>query len=296
MPAAAWTIKPLPRQKTGESIAGHSDRFLTMSATIAISNQKGGVAKTTTCLSLGGALAEMGHAVLLIDLDPQANLTMSLGLKPEQLRRTVIDPLMGTSSLVGVSQEVGIPGLDIVPANYELALVDKVFYKLPGYQFRLRQALARMYEGMYRYVLVDCPPSLAPLTLNALTAADLVIIPVQCELYAAHSLRQMIRLALQMREQGNPDLDYRGLITMYDQRNKISRMILEQIQSVQNPLFFRTIIQIDAKLKECPVYGKPITTYASRSRGAQQYRALAQELQPPEIEALLQKREAESSE
>jgi chromosome partitioning protein len=296
MPAAAWTIKPLPRQKTGESIAGHSDRFLTMSATIAISNQKGGVAKTTTCLSLGGALAEMGHAVLLIDLDPQANLTMSLGLKPEQLRRTVIDPLMGTSSLVGVSQEVGIPGLDIVPANYELALVDKVFYKLPGYQFRLKQALSRMYEGMYRYVLVDCPPSLAPLTLNALTAADLVIIPVQCELYAAHSLRQMIRLALQMREQGNPDLDYRGLITMYDQRNKISRMILEQIQSVQNPLFFRTIIQIDAKLKECPVYGKPITTYASRSRGAQQYRALAQELQSPEIEALLQKREAESSE
>jgi chromosome partitioning protein len=267
-----------------------------MSATIAVSNQKGGVAKTTTCLSLGAALAEMGHSVLLVDLDPQANLTMSLGLKPDQLRRTVLDALMNTSSLLGVSRETGTVGLDIVPANDELALADKVFYKMPGYQYRLKQALGRLYEGMYRYILLDCPPSLAPLTLNALTAADLLIIPVSCELYAAFSLQKMVRFALQLREQCNPALDYRALVTMYDQRNKISRMILEQMQNGQSLPFFKTIIQIDTRLKESPVYGEPVTSHASKSRGARQYRALAEELVDPEIEALLEKHQAETSE
>jgi chromosome partitioning protein len=263
-----------------------------MSATIAIGNQKGGVAKTTTCLSLGAALAEMGHTVLLIDLDPQANLTLSLGLKPEGLRRTVVDSLLGTSSLVSISRETGVMGLDIVPANYELALVDKVFYKMPGYQFRLKQGIDRIYQDMYEYILLDCPPSLAPLTLNALAAANLLIIPLQCEIYAAYSLRRMSRLALQIREQCNPDLDYRGLVTMYDQRNKISRMILEQIQNGKNNAFFRTVIQIDSKLKSSPAFGQPITTYASKSRGAEQYRALAQELSSPEMDALLHKRKS----
>lgn len=254
-----------------------------MSTTIAISNQKGGVAKTTTCLSLGAALAEMGHMVLLIDLDPQANLTLSLGLKPEDLRSTVVDALMGTSSLVAVSRETSVFGLDLVPANQELALVDKVFYKMPGYQFRLKQLLARVYQGMYEYVLLDCPPSLAPLTLNALTAANLLIIPVQCEIYAVGSLRQMVRLAVQVRQQCNPNLAYRALITMYDQRNRISQVILEQMRNGRDELFFNTIIQIDARLKESPAYGQPITSFASKSRGAQQYRALAQELKNLEL-------------
>jgi chromosome partitioning protein len=260
-----------------------------MSATIAISNQKGGVAKTTTCLSLGAALAEMGCGVLLIDLDPQANLSSSLGLRPQQLHRTIVDTLMGTSSLVGVSQETDTFGLDIVPANYELTLVDKVFYELPGYQYRLKQALGRIDQDMYDYILLDCPPALAPLTLNALTAADLLIIPAQCELYAAQSLRQVIRLALQLREKVNPNLAHRVLITMYDQRNKISRLVLEQMKDGLSPVLFRTIIQIDTKLRECPAYGKPITRYASKSRGAEQYRALAQELQSPEIGQLLRR-------
>jgi len=259
-----------------------------MSITIAISNQKGGVAKTTTCLSLGAALAEMGHGVLLIDLDPQANLTLSLGLDSKQLRRTVIDTLMGNNSLVGVSRQTNTSVLDIVPANSELTLVDKVFYKLPGYQFRLKQAIGRIFQGLYQYILLDCPPYLAPLTLNALTAADLLIIPVQCELYAAHSLRQIIGLALQMREQVNANLDYRVLVTMYDERNKISRIILEQMQNELGKVLFKTIIQIDTKLRECPAFGKPITSYAPKSRAAQQYRALAQELQCQEIRQLPQ--------
>lgn len=267
-----------------------------MSTTITISNQKGGVAKTTTCLSLGAALAEMGHSVLLVDLDPQANLTLSLGIKPETLRRTVLDALLGHSSLVGVSQETETVYLDLVPANYELALADKILYKLPGFQFRLQTAIQKLHPGMYNYVLLDCPPALSPLALNALTAADLLLIPVQCELYAAQSLRRMIRLALQMRRHYNPNLDYRVLVTMYDQRNKISQIILDQLQNGRGYELFETIIQIDTKLRESPVYGRPITAYAPGSRSAAQYRALAQELTSPEIDRLLHRKEAESSE
>jgi chromosome partitioning protein len=266
-----------------------------MSATIAISNQKGGVGKTTTCLCLGAALAEMGHPVLLIDLDPQANLTLSLGLQSRNLRRTLIDTLMGTGSLVGVSYETDVFALDVVPANHELALVDKVFYRLPGYQFRLKQALDRIQQEMYDYVLLDCPPSLAPLTLNALAAADLLIIPVQCEFYATHDLRKAVGLARQMRQQANPNLDQRVLITMYDQRNKISRILLEEIQSRFGGVLLKTIIQIDTKFREGPAVGQPITSYAPRTRGAEQYRALARELHSPEITQLLQ-RQGESIE
>lgn len=262
-----------------------------MCAIIAISNQKGGVGKTTTCLSLGAALAEMGHPVLLIDLDPQANLTLSLGLQPHNLRRTIIDTLMGTSSLVGVSYETDVFALDIVPANHELALVNKVFYGMPGYQYRLKQALDRIQQDAYDYILLDCPPSLAPLTLNALAAADLLIIPVQCEFYAAHGLGQVIGLARQIRQQVNPDLDYRVMVTMYDQRNRISKIMLEEMQKRFGNILLDTIIQIDTKLREGPVAGKPITSYASSSRGAEQYRALARELTSPQIARLLQRQE-----
>ncbi len=249
------------------------------STTIAISHQKGGVAKTTTCLSLGGALAEMEQSVLLVDLDPQANLTLSLGLDPRQLRRTVADALVGSDSLVGVSRESGLLGLDIVPANYELTLVDKVLYTRPNYQYRLREALKRVYPGLYDYILLDCPPALSPLTLNALSAADLTIIPVQCDAYAGQSLRQTLRFVDQLREQYNPRLTWRLLVTMYDQRNRISRIILEELRQEYGSLLFETLIQIDTRLRESPRTGQPITTYAPRSRGAQQYRALAQELQ-----------------
>jgi chromosome partitioning protein len=258
-----------------------------MSMTIAISSQKGGVAKTTTCLSLGAALAEMGHSVLLIDLDPQANLTISLGLNPKQLHRTVSDTLVGDCSLVGVSRETSIFDLDVVPANSQLTLVDRALYKTPGYQFRLRKLIDGIFHGLYEYVLLDCPPYLAPLTLNALTAADLLIIPVQCELYAPYSLRHVIGLARQIREQINTNLDYRVLVTMYDGRTRVSRLVLEQMQHDLSPVLFKTIIQIDTKLKECSAWGKPITSYAPRSRAAQQYRALAQELQGQDVRQLL---------
>ena len=249
-----------------------------MTKIIAISNQKGGVAKTTTCLSLGACLAEMGQMVLLIDLDPQANLTLSLGLNPQELRRTVGDALLGNASLVSVSRESPMFGLDILPANHGLTLLDKALYGRSGYQFRLQEGLGEIEPGFYNFVLIDCPPSLGTLTLNALTAADLAIIPIQCEYFAAKTLNRHIDVLKRVREKTNPQLAYRVLVTMYDQRNGICRVILGQMQRKLDSLLFETRIDVDTKLRESPVYGQPITLYAPKTRGAEQYRALAQEL------------------
>jgi chromosome partitioning protein len=249
-----------------------------MTRTIAISNQKGGVAKTTTTLSLGASLAEMGQNVLLIDLDPQANLTLSLGLRPEGLRRTVGDAFLGNASLVSVSRESAAFGLDVVPANQELVVLDKILYGRKGYEFHLKNGLDAMDDGLYDTVLIDCPPSFGTLTLNGLTAADLLVIPVQCEYYAAHALRQIMGLIKLVRQKTNPHLNYRVLVTMYDRRNRISRSVLEQMQRGLSDALFKTIIEIDTKLRESPAFGQPITLYAPKTRGAQQYRALAEEL------------------
>jgi chromosome partitioning protein len=256
---------------------GHLE-LITMTTTIAISSQKGGVAKTTTCLSLGACLAEMGKTVLLIDMDPQASLTLAMGLKPDELRRTVSDALLGTVSLVSVSRESPIFGLDIIPANKGLVVLDKILYGRKGYEYYLKNGLDVMGKGFYDMVLMDCPPSFGTLTLNALTAAHLLIIPTQCEFFAARSLRHVIELAKLVRVKTNSQLTYRVLVTMYDRRNKISQIILSQIQQGLKEVLFKTIIEVDTKLRESPAFGKPITLYAPNTRGAQQYRELAKEL------------------
>jgi chromosome partitioning protein len=249
-----------------------------MTTAIVVSNQKGGVAKTTTCLSLGACLAAMGQIVLLIDLDPQASLTLSLGLKPGELRCAVDDALLGNTSLVSVSRETSVFGLDIVPASHGLVLLDKILYGRKGFEFCLKNGLAGMSSGCYDTVLIDCPPAFNTLTLNALTAADILIIPTQCEYYAAVSLRQMIKMVKLVREQTNPRLIYRVLVTMYDRRNKICQVLLAQMQRGLNDVLFKTIIEVDTKLRESPAFGQPITVYAPNTRGAQQYGALAKEL------------------
>jgi chromosome partitioning protein len=249
-----------------------------MTTTIAVSNQKGGVAKTTTCLSLGACLAEMKQSVLLIDLDPQAHLTVSLGVRPENLRLAVDEALLGNTSLVSVSRESPVFGLDIVPANRMLIVLDKILYGRPDYQFLLKKGLDAMGEDFYDFVLIDCPPSFGTLTLNGLTAADLLIIPVQCDYYAAYSLRYFVRMIQRVRQKTNPWLTYRVLVTMYDRRNKICQLILDQMRRGLDSILFETIIEIDTKLRESPAFGQPITLYAPRTRGAQQYHALAKEL------------------
>jgi len=246
--------------------------------TIAINNQKGGVAKTTTCLSLGACLAEMGYTVLLIDLDPQAHLTLSLGIEPEKLHRTVSDALLANTSLLSVSRESNIFDLDIVPASQDLALIDKLLYGRRGYEYHLKQRLVAMREGYYEIVLIDCPPSFNTLTLNALTAADLLIVPVQCEYYAAHSLKRIMGFVKLVQAKTNPNLTYQMLVTMYDRRNRICKLIFNQMQHELSSMLYKTIIEVDTKLRESPVFGQPITHYAPETRSAQQYRALAQEL------------------
>jgi chromosome partitioning protein len=249
-----------------------------MTTTLAISNLKGGVAKTTTCLSLGACLAEMGKIVLLIDLDPQANLTLAVGLKPDQLRHTVDEALLGNASLVSVSRECAVFGLDIVPANQELVTIDKVLYGRKGYEFYLKNSIEAMGSSSYDFILIDCPPSAGTLTLNALTAADILIVPVQCEYFAVQSFRQVTELVKLVREKTNPRLTYRALVTLYDRRNKINQVIYDQMQRGMNGVLLRTIIEVDTKLKESPVFGQPVTLYAPNTRGTAQYRALAQEL------------------
>jgi chromosome partitioning protein len=249
-----------------------------MVTTFAINNQKGGVAKTTTCLSLGASLAEMGYTVLLIDLDPQAHLTLSLGIQPEKLHRTVSDALLGHTSLVSVSRESPVFDLDIVPANQELSLIDKLLYGGRGYEFHLRHRLETLDDDFYEVVLIDCPPAFNTLTLNALTAADTLIIPVQCEYYAVHSLHRIMDLAKLVQTKTNPRLDYRMVVTMYDRRNKICQLIFDRMQRTLKPALCETIIEVDTKLRESPAFGQPITSYAPDTRGAHQYRALAQEL------------------
>jgi chromosome partitioning protein len=249
-----------------------------MTCVIAVSNQKGGVAKTTTTLSLGACLAELGKSVLLIDMDPQSHLTLSMGLNPANMHRTISDVLLANASMVSASRESPVFALDIVPANQELALIDKLLYGRNGYEYRLKKRLAAMDTDFYDVVLIDCPPYFGTLTLNALTAANQLIIPAQCEFYAAHSLRQILELAKLVREKTNPELNYQILVTMYDRRNRICRLVLDQMQLELKPLLFETIIEVDTKLRESPAFGQPITLYAPNTRGAQQYRELAKEL------------------
>jgi len=249
-----------------------------MTSIIAIGNQKGGVAKTTTCLSLGAALAELGQTVLLIDADPQGSLTLSLGVQPDEMRRSLEDALLGSASLMSVSRETSVFGLDLVPAGRGLLTVDKILYSRANYEYNLKNALEALPPRVYDTVLIDCPPTLATLTLNALTAAEMLMIPMQCEYYAAHALRQVIELVKAVRARTNPLLKYRVLVTMYDRRNNISRVIYEQLQQGVGALLFKTVIEVDTKLRESPVYNQPVTVYAPTTRGAEQYRALAREL------------------
>lgn len=251
---------------------------MTLPRVIVVASQKGGVAKTTTCLSLGASLAERGQGVLLMDLDPQAHLTLSLGLKPEALRHTVKDAFLGHASLVGITRETGIPLLDLAPANQGLGVLDRLLYGRSNYEFFLKQRLAAENGRYYDLILIDCPPAFGTLTLNALTAAELLIIPTQCEFFASRSLRHVLQLVQLVREKTNPALSYRVLITLFDRRNRVSHLIRKQLEHAFSGALFETVIEVDTKLRESPVVGQPITRYAPHTRGAAQYRALAQEL------------------
>jgi chromosome partitioning protein len=247
-----------------------------MTKIIAVTNEKGGVAKTTTVLSLAGALVEAGREVLLVDLDAQANLTLGLGLAPAKIRRTIADVLLNSEAPVRVSRETALPGMDILPANSEMGKAERFLSVRQDYEKTLANALSSL--SGYDYVLLDCPPSLGAVTINAMTASSLIIIPTQPEYFSVNGLRGVLNAVKQVRSQNNPALNYRILITMMDKRNRIHRALSEQLRTTFGEGVFETVIDTDTKLRESTVVGLPITHYFSRSRSADQYRALAQEL------------------
>jgi chromosome partitioning protein len=247
-----------------------------MTHIIAIANAKGGVAKTTTTLSLGAMLAEAGQRVLLIDLDPHANLTISLGMRPPSLERTIADVLLGAMRLDEVLYPTSQEGLQIVPSNHDLQLAESHLIVREKYELILSEALST--TAGFDSVLLDCPPTLGTLTHNALAAAELLIIPTQPEYFSAHALRDMLNLILAIRARYNPKLRYRILLTMLDRRNRIHGDLAAQIRTAFNQATFLTEIETDTRLRESPVFGKPINMYAPSSRASTQYRELAQEL------------------
>lgn len=248
-----------------------------MKHVIAITNEKGGVAKTTTALSLGGAIVEAGKEVLLIDLDAQANLTLGLGINPAKLRRTIGDVLLNSATLLSVSRETPIPGLDIIPSNSEMVLAERFLSIRQDHERILFNALNDN-NLHYEYVIIDCPPSLGAVTLNAMTASSLIIIPTQPEYFSVHGLRGVLAAVRRIRSQNNPSLNYRVLITMMDRRNRIHHTLSDQLRATFGEGVLQTVIETDTKLRESTVVGLPITYYFSRSRSSMQYRALAQEL------------------
>jgi chromosome partitioning protein len=248
-----------------------------MAFVIAMSNEKGGVAKTTSTLSLGAALAELNHRVLLIDLDPQANLSLALGLETAEVELTSASVLIDNAAIKSAIRRTEVNNLDLVPCNARIESAEQFLPMRSHYMSTLRNAIQAA-TLPYDYILLDCPPALGAITLNALSAADLLIIPTQAEYFSAYALRNMMGTIRRVRQESNPNLSYRILVTLLDRRNRTHRNIFEQLQATFGQGVFTTVIEIDTKLRESPIAGLPITQYKPTSRGSQQYRVLAQEL------------------
>jgi len=244
---------------------------------IAISNEKGGVAKTTTTYSLGASLVETGKKVLLVDLDPQGNLTLANGLEPGEMKNHSGEILVNGLNACDAIQKTNVENLEIIPSHPRVADAEQLLPNPTSNMQRLKNAFAAS-SLEYDYIIFDCPPSTGPITINALTAADLLIIPTQAEYFSAYALRDMMTLIRQIRKDSNSTLAYRILITMLDQRNRTHRTIREQLQQTFGVGLFETVIEIDTRLRESPILGVPITKYRTNSRGSLQYRILTQEL------------------
>jgi chromosome partitioning protein len=242
-----------------------------------MSNEKGGVAKTTSTLSLGAALAELEHRVLLVDLDPQANLSLALGLESGDVEFSSASVLIDNTPIKTAIRRTEVDNLDIVPSNLRIETAEQFLPMRTHHMSILRHALQAV-PLPYDFIVLDCPPALGTITLNALTAADLLIIPTQAEYFSAYALRNMMGTIRRVRQESNPNLAYRILVTLLDRRNRTHRNIFEQLQATFGQGVFTTVIEVDTKLRESPIAGVPITQYKPTSRGSQQYRVLAQEL------------------
>ncbi len=249
-----------------------------MPRTIAITNQKGGVGKTTTAVNLSAALAKENKKVLLLDIDPQGNSTSGIGLDKKSLSGCMYDVLINNVQIDDILVQTEIEGLQVAPATIDLAGAEIELVPTISREIKLRNAIRNM-ERIFDYILIDCPPSLGLLTVNALTAADSVIIPIQCEYYALEGLGQLLNTIKLVQNHLNTALEIEGVVlTMYDSRTNLSSQVVEEVMNHFGEKVYQTVINRNVRLSEAPSYGKPILTYDSNSKGAEAYRKLAKEV------------------
>ena len=249
-----------------------------MGRVIAVANQKGGVGKTTTAINLSACLAEKGQKVLAIDMDPQGNMTSGLGIDKDEVEKNIYDLMIGQVGVEEVLQKEAIENLDIIPTSIDLSAAEIELIGVDDKEFIIRNAIAPIKDN-YDYIIIDCPPSLSMLTINAMTTADSVLVPIQCEYYALEGLSQLIHTIELVRDRLNKRLKIEGVVfTMYDARTNLSLQVVENVKENLDQNIYKTIIPRNVRLAEAPSYGKPINLYDSRSTGAESYRLLAEEV------------------
>ena len=249
-----------------------------MGRCIAVTNQKGGVGKTTTAINLSAALAANGKHVLLVDADPQGNATSGFGIDKNTQEKTVYELMLGEEKADECILHIDEAGLDVLPANVNLAASEVELLDEPEKELILKKALAPV-RDRYDFIIIDCPPSLSMLPINVLSAADTVLIPVQCEYYALEGMSQLVGTIGLVKDRINPSLEIEGFVfTMYDTRTNLSAQVVENVRENVEEHIFKTLIPRNIRLAEAPSFGQPINLYEPRSNGAEAYRLLAQEV------------------
>ena len=249
-----------------------------MGRIIAIANQKGGVGKTTTAINLSASLASLGQKVLALDMDPQGNMTSGLGVNKEEAENTVYDLIIGNVGIEECIYENVIENLDVLPSNINLSAAELELIGIDNKEYLLKEEVDKI-RDRYDFIIIDCPPALSMLTINAMTTADSVIVPIQCEYYALEGLSQLIHTIELVQERLNSSLEIEGVVfTMYDARTNLSLQVVENVKDNLNQAIYKTIIPRNIRLAEAPSYGLPITLYDPRSTGAESYMLLAEEV------------------
>lgn len=265
-------------KKDGIIMKCPKERSTKMGRIIAIANQKGGVGKTTTAINLSASLASLGKKVLAIDMDPQGNMSSGLGVDKNEVEKTVYDLIIGNIGIEECIYEEVIENLDVLPSNIDLSAAEIELIGVDNKEYILRDKVNKVKEK-YDFIIIDCPPALSMLTINAMTTSDSVLVPIQCEYYALEGLSQLIHTIELVQERLNPELEIEGVVfTMYDARTNLSLQVVENVKDNLNQNIYKTIIPRNVRLAEAPSYGMPINLYDPKSKGTESYLLLAEEV------------------